>query len=149
MFKHMPVGSNNMLLCEYFSLALAALALLVAMPVWSQTSYKCGNQYSQNPCEGGTALPTDDKRTAEQKTQALNATQKEKQAADNLEQTRLDKEKRELAALKKANATPEKSSAKASKTTLRPIKNKKLKADGGEVAKKGKTKKTKAVVTNP
>ena len=153
MFKHVPVRSTHLKLSKYFSLALATMALSAAVPAWSQTTYKCGNSYSQNPCEGGAALPTDDKRTTEQKAQALNATQKEKQAADNLEQARLDKEKRELTALKKTNSAQKKTSVKAGKTTLRPIKNKKMKIETGEAAekpvKKGRSKKDSAVGSTP
>ena len=131
-----PVPPPRSIASSCLCLVLAAMVASAAAPAWSQTTYKCGTSYSQNPCEGGAALDTDDKRTADQKRQALNATQKEKQAADNLEQSRLAKEKRVAAELKKTNAAKKKVTAKPEKTTVRPIKNRNIKPAPGLLAEK-------------
>lgn len=140
MFDYLPATNTNARRSNGTYLAGAVIFLITALPAWSQTTYKCGNTYSQNPCEGAIALPIEDKRTAEQKMQALTATQKEKQAADSLEQARLDKEKRELAELKKAKVAKKKASEKAAKTTVHPIKNKPLKGEPAAPAAKGAQK---------
>ena len=143
MFLPESTFAKRYLAAGCLGLAGAALALATATSASAQTTYKCGSTYSQNPCEGGVALDTNDKRTADQKKQAINATQKEKQVADNLEQARLHEEKRAAAELKKSNSAKKQASPAQGKTTFRPIKNKKMKAESGEPAEKS-TKKPKS-----
>ena len=136
MFKPVTKSSKCSWVSSCLGPVLAMVAVGFAAPVWAQTTYKCGSSYSQSPCEGGAALNTEDKRTAEQKVQAQNAAKKEKQVADNLEQSRLAQEKRVAADLKKTNTAKKKVITKPDKTTVRPIKNKNVKQGPGVPAQK-------------
>ena len=64
-----------------------------SVPAGAQTTYRCGNSYSQQPCPGGTVVDTADPRTSAQKTQAEQATQRDAKLASELEKSRLQKEK--------------------------------------------------------
>ena len=117
---------------------LAALCLLAWVPAQAQTTYKCGNTYSQKPCEGGTAVDASDKRSADQKAQAQNMSEREKQAGNQLERDRVAKGARDAAALKKASSEQKVADAKAKQTKLRPIKNKKEKTEKAKAASRTK-----------
>ena len=64
----------------------------------AQTIYKCGNNYSQSPCPGGSVVDADDPRTPAQKAQADRSAGKAAKAAERLERDRL--------AAQKAHAAP-------------------------------------------
>ena len=67
---------------------------------WGQTTYKCGNSYSQQPCAGGgTVVDTTDSRTSAQKQAADQASQRNAQAAAAMEKARLQKDKADLQAV--------------------------------------------------
>lgn len=55
----------------------------------AQTIYKCGNNYSQSPCPGGTAIEANDSRTPAQKAQADKSVGETARAAERLERERL------------------------------------------------------------
>ena len=74
-------------------LAASLFSTFFSVPAWAQTTYKCGNSYSQQPCPGGTVVDTADPRTSAQKTQAEQATQRDAKLASELEKSRLQKEK--------------------------------------------------------
>jgi hypothetical protein len=58
----------------------------------AQKVYKCGNSYSQIPCQGADTLEPADNRTAAQKTEALRAQKMQSREADSLEKGRLKEE---------------------------------------------------------
>ena len=69
-----------------------------AIPTWanSQTLYRCGNTYSQTPCDNGKTIDVTDSRTAAQQKQAAAATSNRVAQAGVLEKERLAREKRVL-----------------------------------------------------
>ncbi len=69
-----------------FALALSAFAGA------AQTVYRCGDSYSQKPCAGSKEVDVDDTRSATQRTQTLQATQRDARAADALQKARLQEE---------------------------------------------------------
>ena len=74
-------------------LASSLFSAFFSVPAGAQTTYKCGNSYSQQPCPGGTVVDTADPRTSAQKKQAEQAIQRESKLASELEKSRLQKEK--------------------------------------------------------
>lgn len=100
-------------------------ALFVAtsfVPIWvhAQNVYRCGNVYSQIPCDGATTVQTGDERTKTQKSHAQASLKKDIKTADNLEKSRLKQEEnraREMAqSAQKSTATPPQGPAKADQT---------------------------------
>ena len=83
---------------------ISATVVVLASSVGAQTTYKCGNGYSQTPCTDGKVITTDDVRTDEQKRQADASTARNQAAAKALETDRIAQEKKDALALKKANA---------------------------------------------
>lgn len=77
-------------------MACCALSTLAT----AQITYKCGDSYSQTPCPGAVVIDTADNRTAEQKLQADSATGRDARIAAAMQKTRLEQEKRDLAANK-------------------------------------------------
>ena len=75
-------------------LASSLFSAFFSVSAGAQTTYKCGNSYSQQPCPGGTVVDTADPRTSAQKTQAEQATQRDAKLASELEKSRLQKEKK-------------------------------------------------------
>ena len=74
-------------------LAASLFSAFFSVPAWAQTTYKCGNSYSQQPCPGGTVVDTADPRTSAQKKQAEQAIQRDAKLASELEKSRLQQEK--------------------------------------------------------
>ena len=74
-------------------LAASLFSAFFPVPAWAQTTYKCGNSYSQQPCPGGTVVDTADPRTSEQKKQAEQSIQRDAKLASELEKSRLQQEK--------------------------------------------------------
>lgn len=71
-------------------MGLSAGAALAA----GQAVYRCGDQYTDQPCQGGTPVLAQDARSAEQQAQARARVQRESQLADSLEKRRLQEEAR-------------------------------------------------------
>jgi hypothetical protein len=72
---------------------LLALTLLAcAQGSAAQTVYRCGSEYTQTPCENGSAIRTDDSRSASDRKAHQATVQKEKKTADALERQRLKEE---------------------------------------------------------
>ena len=69
-----------------------------SIPTWSnaQNLYRCGNTYSQTPCDNGKAIDVTDSRTAAQQKQAAAANSNRMAQAGALEKERLAREKRVL-----------------------------------------------------
>ena len=90
--------------------------LLLALPAQSQTVYRCGNSYSQQPCPGGRAVEASDSRTPEQRKAHEASVRHEKQAADSLEKTR----HRDDAAAARAAEQADKAQRAADKAAQKP-----------------------------
>jgi hypothetical protein len=74
------------------------LILVLLLAVWAaatlstgaaQSVYRCGDSYSGKPCPGGALVPTDDSRSAAQRTQTREAAQRDAKTADAMEKARL------------------------------------------------------------
>jgi hypothetical protein len=78
----------------------AALFLVACGTFWMPAAaqgrsetYRCGNTYTDRPCEGGKQLAVDDARTEADRRSADAATRRAEQRADQLERIRLSQEK--------------------------------------------------------
>ena len=75
-------------------LAMAASALWASPPTTAGTAaWRCGNTYSDQPCQDGKPLALGDMRDAGQKREADNSTREAQAAGDRLERERLQQEK--------------------------------------------------------
>ena len=72
-------------------LVLATLAP-AQTPAQSHTVYRCGNSYSPQPCEGGTAINAADERSAEQRKSHDSTIRRDVRTADAMEKERLKQE---------------------------------------------------------
>ena len=97
----------------YALVLIAACAL--PTPASAQKVYKCGNSYSQIPCQGGETLEPTDTRTAAQKTDALRVQKMQSHEADTLEKARL-KDEDQTGAVDAANSKSAEKQAKTVKT---------------------------------
>ena len=73
----------------------AALLLAVCLhwlPAQAQNVYRCGGSYSNQPCPGGAVVPTDDPRSAAQRTAADALTQRAASSARAMEKERIKQE---------------------------------------------------------
>jgi hypothetical protein len=76
------------------------IALLCAAAGWmapaaaqnTQSIYRCGDSYSQQPCAGGKLVAASDTRSASQKSQTDQATRRDAKSADTMEKARLKEE---------------------------------------------------------
>ena len=75
-----------------FLTLLATIAVWI-VPAWSQTVYKCGHAYNQQPCPGATTVDVSDARTPAQRAEAAAATTSTGAMAAKLENERLLREK--------------------------------------------------------
>jgi hypothetical protein len=69
------------------SLSAMALGAEAATPAW-----RCGNTYTDQPCQGGKPLAAEDERSATQKREAETITREAKATADRLERERMSVE---------------------------------------------------------
>lgn len=97
-------------------IAVLLLSSIVAAPAAAQTTYRCGNSYSQQPCPGGSAIDASDSRTPEQRKAHELSTKNEKRTADAMEKNRL---KEEAAAVRAAEQA-DKSQRAAEKAAQKP-----------------------------
>ncbi len=80
---------------SYLRMYLPVAVLLTAAwatPAATQTVYRCGNSYSQEPCVGGKALDASDPRSPAQKAQTDQATRRNASAAQEMEKARMSEE---------------------------------------------------------
>ena len=85
---------QSRLLNAIFLIAFSSLSAGVK----AENTYKCGNNYSQQPCPGGTVIDTSDPRSLLQKKQTDLATSRDAKAANAMETARLKQEKADLTA---------------------------------------------------
>lgn len=71
--------------------------VILALGAQAQSIYRCGNAYSQIPCQGAEPLKLDDPRQPEQRKQTDAAADQAARLAQTMEQTRIAEEKRLLA----------------------------------------------------
>ena len=71
---------------------LIALLMLVAGSAGAQQVYRCGSNYSQQPCAGGTSVQVEDTRTQAEANRANVETKRQAKAADAMEKARLQQE---------------------------------------------------------
>jgi hypothetical protein len=95
----------------------------------AQKVYKCGNSYSQIPCQGADTLEPTDNRTIAQKAEALRAQKMQSREADSLEKGRLKEESNTRTADAANRKMAEKQAKAAQKEELARAKEK-TKADG-------------------
>ena len=72
---------------------LAAALALCAPWVQSQTVYRCGNSYSQQPCPGGAPVTAADPRTPAEAARSGSVAAADARRADAMEKARLAQEK--------------------------------------------------------
>lgn len=82
----------------------------------AENVYRCGNNYSQQPCPEGVRVNVQDARTTAQKAESDAATQRASSAANAMERERVKKEAQLLAANAKA-AVRSKKNESAPKTS--------------------------------
>ena len=100
--------------------------------------YRCGNSYSQKPCNDAVLVDVQDTRTAEQKVQADDNTRRDSETGKAMERERLAQEARQRAAEAKLAAAEKKQSAPKPKSTANAVET----ADATATAPKGKRKKS-------
>ncbi len=94
---------------------LAVLALATALPAAAQTIWRCGNSYSQTPCESGAMVAAADPRTAAEARQAEAGARADLRRAQALEKARLAQEKAAPRAV--VMGSPQAEPARAEKAT--------------------------------
>lgn len=96
---------------RYLPIALVcAAAAGWAAPAMAQNIYRCGDSYSQQPCPGGRLVEASDTRSASQKLQTDQATQRDAKSADAMEKARLKEEAKPIPVgmpLAKSQAAPD------------------------------------------
>lgn len=93
--------------------------------VWAiataQTTYKCGNSYSEKPCDNAIIVDNRDERTNDQKKQAEHSMNASEKMANEYAAERTEREKKEAAANRQAAAAQlanEKAKTKRTTVTL-------------------------------
>ena len=86
---------------------LAVACAGAAMPATAQGVYRCGDTYTQRPCPGGTVVPTDDARSASQRSDAREAAQRTAKMAVAMEQARWKEEAKAAVYAAPARSEPE------------------------------------------
>lgn len=70
------------------SLSIALVAYLWQAAASGQAIYRCGDRYSDRPCNGAAPLALQDPRTADQQKQAQDAVRRMEEQASSLEKSR-------------------------------------------------------------
>ena len=99
------------------SILVLAAASAVGAPSMADTIYRCGDSYSQKPCEGAKLLQADDARSVAQGSQASAAAQRDAKLADAMEKARLKEEAKPA----QVYIPPAKVVAKAEDTDKKPV----------------------------
>lgn len=103
-----------------FAAAATAAAAPTGQP-GAQGTWRCGNTYTDQPCKGGSEVKVDDSRSESDRRAADAATRRNEVRADELERSRLGREKvaseadRRAAADSRRNALAERKLASAEK----------------------------------
>ncbi len=112
--------------------AVTAIAALCIYPtVNAQQVYRCGNSYSQTPCDGAIAINTDDPRTEAQRAEAKAGLSSDKALAKDLEATRRKDEATALAQQKAVQASNDKKTAAGKLAEKKESKKNEKKKAGG------------------
>ncbi|HEY2255327.1 MAG TPA: hypothetical protein VGI11_06790 [Variovorax sp.] len=82
--SHSRIATRGSLLFAGACLQWAALGAEAATGIW-----RCGNHYTDRPCEGGRPLGADDPRTAQQRREADQDTRDARALAERMERERL------------------------------------------------------------
>jgi hypothetical protein len=85
---------QNHILKALLLIAASALSTIAT----AQTTYKCGDTYSQTTCPGGVPIDTADPRSNAQKVQSDLLISRDAKAADAMQKSRLQQEAKDLAA---------------------------------------------------
>ena len=105
---------------QCFVLALALTILMVSRGVLAQTGdaqvYRCGSNYSNKPCTGGSSVDAADPRSAAQQREAHQAIQREATLAKQMKADRLADERRAAGAANVGPTVAKPPSPAASKT---------------------------------
>lgn len=99
--------------CAKFSTTFLVALFALSTQATAQKIYKCGTTYSQQACSDGVTLPAVPAPEVGQKTATDQATQRDATAANRMEKSRLQQEKKDLA----ANTPNTKQQARAMATT--------------------------------
>jgi hypothetical protein len=75
----------------FITLAAAAGFSWVA-PAQAESVYRCGDSYSQKPCPGGKLVEVEDARSASQRSEAAQASQRDARTGEAMEKARLKEE---------------------------------------------------------
>jgi hypothetical protein len=75
------------------TIAAAMLLACGLVAAQAQTVYRCGNEYSQKPCAGGSAVNVDDKRSAAQARDTTAAAKRDAKLGDEMQKERIAREK--------------------------------------------------------
>jgi hypothetical protein len=95
----------------------AVLVMMLAagvLPSAAQTVYRCGDSYSLKPCHGSKVIDVEDTRSATQRSQTLEASQRDAKVADAMEKARLEDEAKAEARHLKQQKIAEAAAIKAS-----------------------------------
>jgi hypothetical protein len=88
--------------------AMALAAFAAALPAAAQGIYRCGNNYSQQPCPGASQLESPPPApSAQAQAQSREATQRDARAADAMEKARLKEEAKPVSTYIPASRTEE------------------------------------------
>jgi hypothetical protein len=110
------------------NLTLALLLSVCSSLAGAQAVYRCGNSYSQQPCDGGARVAAADQRTPAQAQNATRVANADARLADRMEKARLAQEKNApkaliigpQAAASAPNVQPEKKKAAKGKHRKQP-----------------------------
>ena len=143
---------------HWIALACAAAASITAPALAAPTIWRCGNSYSDTPCEGAKPIEADAPPSAERRRQADEGTRRDMEAANRMQRERLRLEaeqSRRGAIVIGSPARGEAARAAPAPTLLKPGKKKRLEKpdafvasyanpDGNEKSSNKKKKKPKA-----
>ena len=143
---------------HWIALAWVAAASIATPALAAPTIWRCGNSYSDAPCEGAKPIEADAPPSAERRRQADEGTRRDMEAANRMQRERLRLEAEQLrrgAIVIGAPARGEAARAAPTPTLLKPSKKKRLEKpdafvasyaspDGNEKSSSKKKKKPKA-----
>lgn len=77
-------GHGAVIAGQFFAMALLMSGTMVAAQTTGPAVVRCGSSYSNTPCPGGTAVDTDDSRSAAQQREAQDVKRRDAAMADQL-----------------------------------------------------------------
>jgi hypothetical protein len=88
---------RSFMLCWLGGLVIASVAVAQTSGPAGPTAYRCGNSYSSTPCSGGSAVATDDARSAAQQREAQDVKRRDAALADQMAADRRARERATVA----------------------------------------------------